>query len=74
LAGNGAGKAYWHASEKLGDYGGGAFGRNEGNFDDSGSLPLSATGDALYMRFNAGAIRRDYGAGGVRLGRLLTAP
>jgi len=73
LAGNGAGKAYWHASEKLGDYGGGKFGSNEGNFDDSGSLPRAATGSATYIRFNAGAIRRDYGARGIRLGSF-TAP
>lgn len=63
LADNGAGKAYYRADDNMGEYGGGVFGLNEGNFDASGSLPLAETGDARYVRANASAIRSSYGAG-----------
>ncbi len=65
LADNGAGKAYYRADDNMGEYGGGVFGLNEGNFDASGSLPLAETGDARYIRANARAIRSSYGAGGI---------
>jgi len=65
LADNGAGKAYYRADDMGGEYGGGVFGLNEGNFDASGSLPLAATGDARYVRANARAILSSYGAGGI---------
>ncbi|MBU0926826.1 MAG: right-handed parallel beta-helix repeat-containing protein, partial [Spirochaetes bacterium] len=64
--GNGAGKAYYLADDKGGEYGRGIFKLNEGNFDDSGSLPLAATGDARFVRANAGDILTRYGSGAGR--------
>ena len=65
LADNGAGKAYYLAADNLGEYGGGIFALNEGNFDTSGSLPLAESGDARYIRANAGKIRLNFGASGI---------
>lgn len=62
FADNGPGRAYYLSTDKGGEYGRGLFAVNEGNFDDSGSLPLAATGGAIHIRLNAGSIRRNYGA------------
>jgi hypothetical protein len=61
LAENGAGKAYYLATDKGGEYGKGIFDQNEGNFDDSGSLPLSRSGNSLLVRLNRSRILRMYG-------------
>jgi len=59
---NGPGKACYLAKDKLGEYGGGIFKTNQGNFDSSASLPLAATGTPLYIRLHARDLRRTYGA------------
>ncbi len=61
---NGPGEPYYLATGKGGEYGRGVFALNEGNFDDSGTVPLAATGDARYVRSRAEEILRNYGAGG----------
>jgi len=62
LSENGQGKAYYLATDKGGEYGKGIFDLNEGNFDDTGSLPLSATGNSSYIRFHRSSIIKTYGA------------
>jgi len=59
---NGPGKPYYLATDKGGEFGKGVFVLNEGNFDDSGSLPLARTGSSLYIRFNRPSILKKYGS------------
>jgi hypothetical protein len=62
LSDNGSGKAYFLAADNGGEFGKGEFLRNEGNFDDTGSLPLAKIGSRLYVHLNRMSIRRDYGS------------
>jgi len=63
FADNGPGDAHYLAKDKMGEYGGGIFKVDQGNFDSSGSLPHAATGTPSFIRLHVRDIRSRYGAG-----------